>query len=152
MVIETVTSTLTIEWMGSNPILSSMYNLFLDDIRTPSNVANYILPNNLRPQYLKETWVIVRNYEEFVNVIAANGMPAKISFDHDLADIHYDPETWTEGFEYHEKTGLDCAKFIIELLLDTGKNIPEVIVHSQNPVGAERILNLFDNYCKHINH
>ena len=46
-----------------------MYNLFLDDIRHPSQVANYILPIEAREQYLKEDWVIVRNYEEFVKVI-----------------------------------------------------------------------------------
>jgi hypothetical protein len=114
-------------------------------------VANYILPVQLRPQYLKEQWDIVRNYDEFVQVIKDNGLPLKISFDHDLADIHYDPKTWREGFKYHEKTGLDCAKWLIDFIMDHETKLPLIFVHSQNPVGKERILNLFNNFIKHNN-
>ena len=128
-----------------------MYNLFLDDIRHPSQVANYILPIEAREQYLKEDWVIVRNYEEFVKVIDERGLPNKVSFDHDLADIHYDPKTWTEGFVYQEKTGLDCAKYLIEKIQECVEVTIIIDVHSQNPIGAENIRQLFFNYAKHRN-
>lgn len=128
-----------------------MYNLFLDDIRDPSQVANYILPVEAREQYLKEDWIIVRNYEEFVKIIDERGIPNKVSFDHDLADIHYDPSTWTEGFVYHEKTGLDCAKYLIEKLMDCEDISILIDIHSQNPIGAKRIEQEFHNFSKHYN-
>ena len=83
------------------------YYLFLDDIRMPWQVGNYIYPVELRSEYRLQNWIIVRNYKEFINTINEKGFPQCISFDHDLADIHYDPNTWTESFEYQEETGYD---------------------------------------------
>lgn len=56
------------------------YNLFLDDFRMPSDAFNY-KPN---PMYNNESWVIVRNYDQFIECITKNGIPEIISFDHDL--------------------------------------------------------------------
>lgn len=125
-----------------------MYNLFLDDIRQPAVVGNYILPVDLRPLYRKEEWYIVRNYHEFVDCITKNGSPKIVSFDHDLAEIHYDPATWREGFKYEEETGLDCAKWLINYCMDNNKKLPFCLVHSMNPVGRENIINLLKNYEK----
>lgn len=124
-------------------------NLFLDDIRDPSGVANYIYPIELRSIYKLENWEIVRNYEQFVDFINKNGLPKKISFDHDLADIHYDIKTWTQGFKYHEKTGFDCAKFMIEYCLKNNLKFPEWYCHSQNPVGRNNIISLINNFKKY---
>lgn len=121
-----------------------MYNLFLDDIRQPSG-CNYV-PSELRSVYLLNEWEVVRNYEEFVQIIKERGLPKLVSFDHDLADIHYDPETWTESFKYQEKTGMDCAKWLVDYCLDNKKLLPEFLVHSQNPVGAKNILSLLINF------
>ena len=78
------------------------YNLFLDDERMPYQVGNYIYPVEIKPLYRLETWEIVRNYEEFVKIIEGRGLPSLISFDHDLADIHYDSNTYKESFTYRE--------------------------------------------------
>lgn len=90
-----------------------MYNLFLDDVRQPGSVESYINNQVLQVLYRNTTWVIVRNYNDFVNTIKERGLPEIISFDHDLADINYDPQTQQESFVYNEKTGYDCAKWLV---------------------------------------
>lgn len=123
-----------------------MYNLFLDDVRTPEQTANH-MPPNVASLYRTQEWITVRDYESFVKVVEEQGVPSMVSFDHDLADIHYDPSTWTEGFEYHEKTGLDCAKWLLQHCQQNKLALPDVIlVHSQNPVGRQNILNEFQWY------
>jgi len=131
------------------------YNLFLDDIRDPSVCLNYktkFMPENRR-QYSMENWVIVRNYEEFTNVIRSRfdsgEFPGLISFDHDLADVHYDPELFQESFEYKEETGADCANFVVKFCLDNELNLPEFYVHSANPLGAQRIYDNMKDYFRY---
>jgi hypothetical protein len=126
------------------------YNLFLDDIRQPEQAALY-MPAWMTPLYLKEKWEIVRNYGQFIGAIRRKGMPDIISFDHDLARAHYDPRTWKQGFVYKEKTGLDCAKWLIEYCLDKKVDMPTIYVHSQNPVGKKNIESLINNYKKYYN-
>jgi len=116
--------------------------LFLDDIRNPKDI--YKDNNNW-------DWIIVRTYEEFVNYIKENGIPDFISFDHDLADEHYieyfKSEEEKREFDYNkikEKTGYDCAKWLIE----NGYEIKKYAVHSFNPVGKENILNYLKNQIK----
>ena len=125
-------------------IIKSDYRIFLDDIRTPENAWNYMK----NPIYLKLDWEIVRNFKEFVQIIEDRGIPAMVSYDHDLADIHYKPDflkgKYTEFFEYHEETGEDCAKHLIKKL--EGAEHPDWWVHSANPVGAERIRNVIKDY------
>ena len=94
---------------------------------------------------------IVRNYEDFKDLIEKefkenNAFPGLISFDHDLADEHYVSEK--KDLEYKEKTGLYCAKFIIDFCLDNNLYLPEYIVHSQNPAGKANIVGLLDNFKK----
>lgn len=103
------------------------YNLFLDDIRIPK----------------EGDWVIVRSYQEFVDTIKTKGNPAVISFDHDLALIHYDPKASRESFEYYEETGYDAAKWYLSYIVDN--NIPraKILIHSMNPIGRENIKSLF---------
>lgn len=97
------------------------YNIFLDDERFPSSKD-------------KKDYNIVRNYEEFVDLINTFGLPKYISFDHDLGE---------------RETGYDCAKFLVEYCLDNN-NKPnfEFYVHSQNPVGKENITKLLNNFKK----
>ena len=121
-------------------IIKSDYRIFLDDIRTPENAWNYMK----NPIYLKLDWEIVRNFQEFVQIIEDRGIPGMVSYDHDLADVKYDPKTQIESFEYHEETGLDCAKYLIKKL--EGTQHPDWWVHSANPVGAERIKNVIKDY------
>jgi hypothetical protein len=125
------------------------YNLFLDDIRQPVQVGNYMLPVELRGLYRKLHWVIVRNYNEFVRYIEDHGLPQLISFDHDLAEVHYDPSTTRESIEFYPETGLDCMKWMIEYIQDRVLKPPTVLVHSMNPDGRENIEKLFQNFLKH---
>ena len=113
--------------------------IFLDDYREPSDVTWAKLPETFH-------WVIVRNYEQFVMLID-NLMtpPAFIAFDHDLADAHYEGDFSNPD----EKTGYDCAKALVDICLDHGWDIPEFIVHSLNPVGAENIRKFLQNAKEH---
>ena len=122
------------------------YNLFLDDIRVPNEVGNYIYPHELKATYRLLNWTIVRDYDEFIKLIEEQGLPDLVSFDHDLADVHYDPATWTETFTYKEKTGLDCAKWLIEYCINNKLKLPKYLVHSMNPVGRENIQKLLTNF------
>ena len=95
------------------------YNLFLDDIRDPSACLNYrtkFMPENSRA-YSLEDWVIVRSYSEFTEIIkskfASSEFPGLISFDHDLADIHYDPEV----FQISRRDRSRLRKFCSSILL-----------------------------------
>lgn len=130
-----------------------IYNLFLDDFRVPNDCSSYT-GNKL---YVDEDWIIVRNYNEFVKIIKEKGLPSKISFDHDLAPEHYTPEKywnsyqkskkWQESQKYVEKTGFDCAKWLIDYCMDNNiDDFPEFYIHSMNPVGADNIQNLIINY------
>ena len=75
----------------------------------------------------------VKSYLEFTDFILRNGLPDFISFDHDLGE---------------EKTGYDCAKWLVEYCMDNNLRIPKFFVHSQNPVGKENIQILLDNFNK----
>jgi len=127
--------------------------LFLDDYRIPLNCISYMHQRigKRNPIYL-EKWVIAKNYDEFVSIITKNGMPEVISFDHDLADEHYIGADLDllDRTEFTEKTGYDCAKWLIDYCIDNKKELPEIIVHSMNPVGTENILRLFANYQKSL--
>jgi hypothetical protein len=110
------------------------------------------MPENRR-QYTTDSWVVARNYSEFTDVIksrfAAGEFPELISFDHDLADIHYNPEAFQESFEYHEETGADCANFVVQFCLENELNLPEFYVHSANPLGAQRIYDSMHDYFRY---
>ena len=128
--------------------------LFLDDVRFPYEVGNYIYPVEIKALYRLKEWAIVRNYNEFVKYTNENGLPYCISFDHDLADEHYAPEmNDKENYEklyekFTEKTGYDCAKWLIEYLLDNDLKAPYTLCHSLNPAGKENIVKLFENFNK----
>jgi len=128
-----------------------MYNLFLDDFRSPEDVFNY----TGQPLYLMNKWIIVRNYEEFVKAITELGVPDTVSFDHDLADVHYDVQDHVDEDYYdlmsaqNEKTGYHCAQYLLNHCLDNELDIPKVVwIHSMNGPGAKNIDSLFTTYKK----
>lgn len=115
--------------------------LFLDDIRYPIEAYQY----TKQDVFLRNDWHIVRKYEQFVNWILEKGLPEMISFDHDLADEYYlklDPQKCVE------KTGYDCAKWLIEYCMDNNIDLPKFYCHSMNPVGKENIESLLKNFKK----
>jgi hypothetical protein len=80
-----------------------------------------------------------------VNRILEKGFPEIISFDHDLSDRHYiDPYFQ----EYVEKTGYDCAKWLVEHCMDNNLDLPKFYCHSMNPVGKNNIESLLNNFKK----
>jgi hypothetical protein len=119
------------------------YNPFLDDYRMPKDAFKYMH----LPIYMDEKWHIVRNYFAFINIIQSKGLPNIISFDHDLADIHYKKQNFDYNDETYEKTGYHCAKWLIDYCMDNKLDVPtNIMVHSMNPYGTMNIMSLFKTY------
>lgn len=123
--------------------------LYLDDVRTPTTTL---------PGY--NPWDVVRNYDEFVAYIEKNGVPDMISFDHDLADEHmndYYQQVGENGYQdpsydqFKEKTGLNCADWLITYCEQNNTQLNKCCVHSHNPVGAINIQALINGYKKFKN-
>jgi len=114
--------------------------LWLDDLRDPSQGQFKIWLNLAFGENLDVTWV--KDYDEFVKYFKKNEMPYAISFDHDLGN------ELTEHPELNEKTGLDCAKWIVDYCMNNAVRLPKYFVHSANPVGRENIQSYLDNYLK----
>jgi hypothetical protein len=106
------------------------YNLFLDDMRDPTDVT-WIDYEGRDPR----TFVVVRDFWEFKRHIVECGIPDFVSFDHDLADVHY------SGVYTREYTGKECAEFLVGECYRDGVPFPPYKIHSMNPVGVERIRN-----------
>lgn len=108
-----------------------MKKLFLDDLRTIDMVYD---PS------MESEFDIVRSYADFVSYIQKNGLPEFISFDNDL------------GLDENENLapdGYSAAKWLVyESELDL-INL-EFKVHSANPVAAEQIKGLLNNYIKFL--
>ena len=113
-----------------------MYNLFLDDERLPHRVTWVNLPTG--------PWVVVRNYKEFCGYITKNGLPSFVAFDHDLSieDQNKNPSTAT----FVEKTGMDCAKWLVEYCIENNKRFPGYEVHSMNVIGKVNIKSYIENF------
>ena len=131
--------------------------LWLDDLRNPFLNEEGKIPGDINQWNIN--WVL--NHEQFVKWINMYGLPDAISFDHDLADEHYTPEYFWNNYEeskkyqewrgkdYQEKTGVDCAKWLVDFCIDNKKSLPEIFIHSANPVGADNIKYLLENFKKH---
>jgi hypothetical protein len=131
-----------------HPMSTLKTALYLDDQRTPTTTI---------PGY--NPWSVVRNYEEFTRFITDNAIPDLISFDHDLAEEHIDDyfkQKLSIGWQqpdyesYKEKTGLDCARWLVEFSQNSGKRINAVSVHSHNPVGASNIQSFINGFKRHM--
>lgn len=108
-----------------------MKKLFLDDIRTIEMVYD---------KSEEKTFDIVRTYEAFVDYINKNGLPDFISFDNDL------------GLDKNGNIALDGYAAAKWLVYKSGLNLVNLKykVHSANPVAAEQIRGLLDNYIKFL--
>lgn len=126
--------------------------LFLDDIRDPYDVYRY----TQQTMFLQKKWEILRSYTEFVQWITINGLPDYISFDHDLADMENtspppsvnndQSKEWQDAHIHNEKTGYECAKWLVDYCLDNNFNCPKFYCHSMNPVGKDKINSLLDQF------
>jgi hypothetical protein len=128
--------------------------VWLDDVRDPfENDGEWLV---FAPMRANEV-IWVKNYDEFVAWITENGLPDGIAFDHDLADEHYAPREhwdekyhpWAEFQNFKEKTGMDCAHWLVEYCMDNEVKLPIFGSHSANPPGRKNILDLLNNFKNH---
>ena len=137
--------------------------IYLDDVRTPNS------PNNEWVDGIEE-WTVVRNFQEFVDIIIEVGLEniEVISLDHDLGDTamkeyfeNVSPNYTLNYDNIQEKTGMDCAKFLVNYFYDTnlGRELmsrlekksqpfpfPKVFVHSANPIGSANMMGYINNF------
>ena len=131
--------------------------IYLDDVRTPK----------------ENIWVVVRNYDEFVEVVTNIGLENidVISLDHDLGDTAMTEYFTNVGPNYKldysnivEKTGMDCAKWLVNHYFDnyitqesmsekklSGIVFPQVYTHSANPIGSANIMGYINNFWMNEN-
>jgi hypothetical protein len=114
--------------------------VFLDDERNPWSPKIEIG----FPQIPHSHWYVVRDIDEFKSVIDhyLSGI-THIAFDHDLAEEHY---PWNGNKHDDGRTGLDCAKYLVQKCIDTKTKLPNFSVHSMNPAGRENILSYLESY------
>lgn len=112
--------------------------LFLDDERTLDQVTWIQYPRGITDL------TTVRDYFDF-RVAVKQLLSLKnilFSFDHDL-------QCFEDGKEY---TGLDCAKFLVEHIIDNlhylDPNDLNYIVHSKNPCGKLNIESYINTFIK----
>lgn len=109
-----------------------MRGYFLDDERNPSDVTWMAYPDGIE-------WTVCRTIQDLIMSLASSGgFPgAYISLDHDLGA----PET-----------GMDAVKAIVGIALEAAdmkaSDLPTIVVHSKNPIGAENIESYWVNYVK----
>jgi len=115
--------------------------LYLDDVRIPT----------------EGNWQVVRNYDEFVAHIKLNGLEnyEVISLDHDLGEsamqeyyTNVKPHYELDYKRIEEKTGMDCARFLVAESVSKNIPLPQIYVHSANPIGTHNILGYINNYFR----
>ena len=118
--------------------------LYLDDMRNP----------------IADDWQVVRSYDEFVAHIRMHGLEnyEVISLDHDLGDTamneYYTNVRDNYKIDYSnitEKTGYDCAKWLVSESMTNKIPLPQIYVHSANPIGSANMMGYINNYlmnCK----
>lgn len=130
--------------------------LFLDDLRNPfeQDWMNWLAQYSPIEQPYEVVWV--KSYEQFVAWIKTNGLPAGFSFDHDLgSDISREKvkngmsKTQARKEKKGTKTGMDCAKWLVEYCLDNKLPMPPYSIQSANPAGRENIDGLLKGFIKH---
>jgi hypothetical protein len=92
------------------------WNLYLDDLRIPP---------------ADRDWIICRSTDEALSTIAEQGLPAFISFDHDLGG---------------DDTSMVFLRRLVNELWDGGTPPPSYQVHSANPVGVQNIVSFMESW------
>lgn len=123
--------------------------LWLDDVRDPfdKDFTPYVaLYNPFLNQPHEIIWV--KNYDEFLEYLLSESLPDAISFDHDLADEHYNGDIKTE--DYKEKTGMNCVKLLVGFCKLSNKKLPICVFHTANPIGKINMETYINNAKKHL--
>ena len=115
--------------------------LYLDDVRIPT----------------EGEWQVVKNYYEFIAHIKLNGLEnyEVISLDHDLGEsamqeyyTNTKPNFELDYNRINEKTGMDCARFLVAESMTTNIPLPQIYVHSANPIGSANMMGYINNYFR----
>ena len=119
----------------------SKFKVYLDDLRTP----------------IDNEWVVGRDYNDFIDKVSEIGLDniETISLDHDLGETaireYFKNVTTNYVLNYdniHEKTGYDCAKWLVEQCINNGTKLPLILTHSANPIGSANIMGYINNFLK----
>lgn len=117
------------------------HKIYLDDFRIPVN----------------SEWILVISYEDFVAKVSEIGLENidVISLDHDLGESamaeyfnNVVPNAQIDYSRIKEKTGYDVAKWLVAESLTKSIPLPQIYVHSANPVGSANIMGYINNYLK----
>lgn len=115
------------------------YGLILDDTRTIDESLQISCLSI--PCFGLHDWKLAKDCDEFKALIELFGLPAFVSFDHDLGlDKAKTLESGLIVANWSEETGLTAAKWLVEYCFEQSLPFPEYRVHSANPVGKENIL------------
>lgn len=125
-------------WTGSNWVMMAAspterpWCLFIDDIRHPPDVR-------LGPEWqsLENDFLIARTCEDAIAMINGRGLPAYITFDHDLGEDQ--PAATT--IMWHIINGHLDEKWDCSIIRD-------VQIHSANPVGAKNLFLLWEGFVR----
>jgi hypothetical protein len=98
----------------------SKWRLFLDDERYPAQL---------------EDWKIARNVDDAMWYVKNYGIPYHIAFDHDLGHCKLDGYDFASVF----------ISYILENEYENELSNFSYSVHSQNPIGRSRIINLMQD-------
>ena len=118
---------------------NNKFRLYLDDVRTP----------------LAQDWIIARNYDEFVAAIKIHGLEnfEVISLDHDLGEgamvEYYTNVKNNYILDYNnikERTGMDCCRYLVSESMNERIPLPQIYVHSANPIGSANMMGYINNY------
>jgi hypothetical protein len=124
--------------------INKRLRLYLDDIRTPKD-----------PE-----WIVARDYDEFVAQIKLHGLGnfEVISLDHDLGEgalvEYYTNVKNNYMLDYNninERTGMDCCRYLVSESMNEKIPLPQIYIHSANPIGAGNMMGYINNYlmnCK----
>ena len=119
--------------------MNNRKRLYLDDIRTPKD----------------SEWIVVRNYDEFVLKINLYGLSnfEVISLDHDLGEgamiEYYTNVKNNYMLDYNninERTGMDCCRFLVSESMNQKIPLPQIYIHSANPIGSANMMGYINNY------
>lgn len=119
--------------------INNRLRLYLDDIRTP----------------VDDDWIVVRNYDEFVAQIKLRGLGnfEVISLDHDLGEgamvEYYTNVKNNYMLDYNnieERTGMDCCRYLVSHSMNEKIPLPQIYVHSANPIGSANMMGYINNY------
>ena len=119
--------------------INNRLRLYLDDIRTP----------------VDDDWIVVRDYDEFVKQIKLYGIGnfEVMSLDHDLGEgamvEYYTNVKNNYMLDYNnieERTGMDCCRYLVSESMNEKIPLPQVYIHSANPIGSANMMGYINNY------